>query len=184
MRRFLLPGLIAAAAIALLALLTFGVSNQKPSTSIDARVARGSFPTMPDARLALPELGSNARESLASFRGKVVVLNLFASWCDPCQTEAPILAAEQKTLAAHGGTVVGVTYLDDPVHVAAFVHRYHITFPVLRDPTGQLAGALGVNGVPATFVINRSGRIQALRRYQLTGSWLHQTVSSILAGQA
>ena len=110
MRRFILPGLIAAAAVALLALLTFGVSKQSDTSSIDAQVAHGTFPMAPDASHLLPVLGSTTQsKSLADFHGKVVVLNVFASWCDPCAAEAPILAKEQHALAKRGATpaVVG-----------------------------------------------------------------------------
>ncbi|MGH2876729.1 MAG: TlpA family protein disulfide reductase [Solirubrobacteraceae bacterium] len=181
MRRFLVPGVIVAAAVAVLALLTFGVSHNPDSTSIDSQVAAGHFPPAPNAHQALPVLGSSARRSLAAFRGKVVVLNMFASWCDPCKTEAPLLAAEQPILARHDATLVGITYLDDPDSSTQFARRYHLTYPVLRDVNGDLARALGVNGVPETFVINRSGRIQALNRNPVTKQWLRQTLPPILS---
>jgi cytochrome c biogenesis protein CcmG/thiol:disulfide interchange protein DsbE len=181
MRRFVLPGLIVTAAAALLALLTFGVANQKTTSSIDARVAKGSFPAAPNAKLALPVLGSDRRESLADFKGKVVVLNVFASWCDPCKAEAPILADAQRRLRQQGGTILGVTYLDNSVASAQFVRQQHITYPVLRDVNGNFVRSFGTTGVPETFVINRQGKIQALRRYQLNNTWLSQTLPRILA---
>src|SRR5437899_518688 len=113
MRRFVLPGLIAAAALALLALLTFGVSHQTDTSSIDAQVAHGKYPAAPDSHVSLPVLGRGTKATLADFRGKIVVLNVFASWCEPCQAEAPLLAAEQRKLARHGATLLGVTYLDN-----------------------------------------------------------------------
>jgi cytochrome c biogenesis protein CcmG/thiol:disulfide interchange protein DsbE len=181
MRRFLLPGLVVAAAIALLALLTFGVADQNPTSSIDARVARGAFPPAPNANLALPVLGTGRKESLADFRGKVVVLNVFASWCDPCRAEAPILADAERKLLGHDATIVGVTYLDNSVSSEQFVRQEHITYPVLRDVSGNFVRSFGTTGVPETFVINRQGRIQALRRYQLNNTWLSQTLPRILA---
>jgi cytochrome c biogenesis protein CcmG/thiol:disulfide interchange protein DsbE len=182
MRRFLIPGLVVAAAVGLLALLTFGVSSQKLTSSIDAQVARGTFPPAPDSHLALPVLGSLRRESLADFRGKVVVVNVFASWCDPCLQEAPILAHEQRMLTKHGATIVGVTYLDNSTASEQFVKQQHIIYPVLRDVSGDLVRSFGTTGVPETFIINREGEIQALRRYQLVGySWLDSTLSKILA---
>lgn len=184
MRRFVLPGLIVAAAAALLALLTFGVAHQKTTSSIDARVAKGTFPAVPNAKLALPVLGSDRKESLADFRGKVVVLNVFASWCDPCKAEAPILADAERRLRKSNATIVGVTYLDNSVASEEFVRQQHIDYPVLRDVSGNFVRSFGTTGVPETFVINRQGKIQALRRYQLNTTWLQQTLPRILAEPA
>jgi cytochrome c biogenesis protein CcmG, thiol:disulfide interchange protein DsbE len=184
MRRFILPGLIAAAAVALLALLTFGVSNKSDTSSIDSQVAHGQFPGAPNARQALPLLGKSGKASLADFRGKVVVLNVFASWCDPCKAEAPVLAREQSILAKHNATLVGVTYEDLSSASEQFARRYHLAYPVLRDVTGDFVRSFGTTGVPETFVINRKGQIQALQRFPVTTQWLNETLPRILAEKA
>jgi cytochrome c biogenesis protein CcmG, thiol:disulfide interchange protein DsbE len=181
MRRFVLPGLIVVAAVALLALLAFGISNQGDTSSIDAQVATGHFPVAPKAHVALPVLGSSATRSLADFRGKVVVLNVFASWCDPCASEAPVLAREQHLLAKRDATLVGVTYLDNSNGSEQFARRYHITYPILRDVSGSFVRSFGTTGVPETFVINRVGRIQALQRFPVDQQWLNRTLTPILA---
>jgi cytochrome c biogenesis protein CcmG/thiol:disulfide interchange protein DsbE len=180
MRRLVIPGVIVAAAIGLLALLAFGVSAQGTNTSLDNALARGLKPASPNAHMALPVLGSAASESLADFRGKIVVLNVFASWCAPCQAEAPILDREQRMLARHNGTILGVTYKDNTGDSEAFVRREHISYPVLRDVTGNFTAPWGVTGVPETFVIDRRGRVVALRRYQLAGNWLSKTLAPLL----
>jgi cytochrome c biogenesis protein CcmG/thiol:disulfide interchange protein DsbE len=179
-RRFLIPGIVVAVVVALLVLLAFGVSSQKTNSSIDAAVARGAFPVAPNNTVALPNLGTAGTTSLASLHGKVVVLNVFASWCGPCVAEAQVLEREQHRIAGHNATILGVTYLDNTNDSEAFVRRQHVTYPVVRDVNGTFLRSWGVDGVPETFVINRQGKVVALRRYQLAGNWLQQTVARVL----
>src|ERR1700730_17856958 len=104
MRRFLLPGLVVAAAVALLALLVFGVADQGTDSSIDAAVAHGRRPAAPEAKRALPVLAATGTERLADLRGKVVVVNVFASWCAPCKAEAAVLEQAQHQIAGRNAT--------------------------------------------------------------------------------
>ncbi len=180
MRRYALPVLVLGAAVALLALLTFGVANQGSDTSLDSAIAHGRRPTAPDSSLALPVLGSTQKESIASFRGKVVVLNVFASWCEPCKAEAPVLEHAQRMLAGHNATVLGVTYLDNSNDSQSFVRQQHINYPVIRDVDGNLVRSFGSTGVPETFVIDRQGHVAAIRRFQLDDKWLAQTLPKIV----
>ncbi len=181
MRRIAIPAVAVAAAVGLLALLAFGVAHQGTSSSIDAKVARGDYPMAPGARTKLPVLGSSGFESLAKLRGKVVVLNVFASWCPPCVAEAPLLEQEQRALVKHNATVLGVTYLDNASDSEQFVRQHGITYPVVRDVNGNFVKGFGASGIPETYVINRQGRIVALLRSQLPGDWLKQTMTRILA---
>jgi cytochrome c biogenesis protein CcmG/thiol:disulfide interchange protein DsbE len=181
MRRYLLPGLVVVAASALIGLLAFGVARQGTDTSIDAAVAKGQRPPAPSQQVALPMLGAPGTKSLKDLRGKVVVMNVFASWCDPCKAEAPVLEQAQRELARHNGTVLGVTYLDNSSDSAQFVRQEHITYPVIRDVSSNFVRSFGTTGVPETFVIDRQGRIAALRRYQLDAKWLQATLPKLLA---
>jgi cytochrome c biogenesis protein CcmG, thiol:disulfide interchange protein DsbE len=184
MRRLVVPGLVIVAAAALLALLGFGVAHQGSDSSIDAAVRNGHLPMAPSANVALPVLGATGTEKLANLRGKVVVLNVFASWCDPCKAEAPILEQEQRTLQGQNATILGVTYLDNSSDSEKFVRQQHISYPVVRDVSGNFVRSFGTTGVPETFVINRQGKIAALRRFQIDGKWLSQTLPAILAQKA
>lgn len=183
MRRYAVPGVITAAVVALLALLAFGVAGSGAKNALASQVRAGHQPPEPDAHTPLEVLGGNGRtETLASLRGKVVMINFFAGWCDACQQEVSIIRAAQRKLEAHGGTVLGVTYQDSNSDARSYLSHYGLTYPALRDPNGTLAQAYGVTGVPETFIINRQGRVEAARTYQLSPSspWLDDALDRAL----
>ena len=103
MRRYLVPSVVSAVVVALLAVLAFGVSVNGAGNALAARVARGQRPPAPNDTVRLQLLGSSRRESLSQLRGKVVMLNVFAGWCVACQDETPLLRRAQRLLLAHGG---------------------------------------------------------------------------------
>ncbi|HWF36219.1 MAG TPA: TlpA disulfide reductase family protein [Solirubrobacteraceae bacterium] len=181
MRRFAVPGLVAVVAIGVLALLVFGVARNGTNKSLDGQLANGIHPIDPSAHLALPLLGSTTNEELAALRGKVVVLNVFASWCPPCAAEAPVLEQTQQRIAGRNATVVGVTYQDASPDTERFVRAHGITYPVLRDVGTTFTQDWGTAGVPETYIINRQGRVAAIRRYQVSRTWLDQTLAPLLA---
>lgn len=184
MRRFGLPGVISLVVVALLAVLAFGVANSGPSNALAARVSRGQTPPAPNASMKLRLLGSARRVDLADLRGKVLMVNVFAGWCDACQVEAPILKHAASVLQAHGGELVGVTYQDSSSDASSYLQRYGLHFPVLLDPGDNFVAPYGVNGVPETFFISRTGKVVAARTDQLTSSWVNGTLSRLLATRA
>lgn len=181
MRRLAVPGLVAALAIGLVALLIFGVLQTTDESSLDQAVANGELPRAEDASLTLLD-GSGTR-SIADHSGNVVVVNFFASWCGPCDEEAPVLERTQQLLEDSGGTVLGVAVDDARGDTQKFVDRHGITFPVVRDVDRSLARKYGLKGLPETFVIDREGRVVAMQRNQITQRWVDEKVAPLLSGQ-
>jgi cytochrome c biogenesis protein CcmG, thiol:disulfide interchange protein DsbE len=176
-RRRLLPILASVAGVCLIALLLYGVSAQSSNRTLDELLARGEHPLAPDATRTLPVLGASGRSTVASLKGKVVVLNFWASWCEPCQIEAPMLEHAQARLERHGATVLGVTYQDASPDSESFVRRYHLTYPNVRDSTGEFARSYGTRQVPESFIINRQGRIVAIARGQIEQAFVNRAIA-------
>jgi cytochrome c biogenesis protein CcmG, thiol:disulfide interchange protein DsbE len=159
---------------ALFALLLYGVLQGEDETGIDEALADGRRPSAP--ALTLPNLSAPGKGSLDDYRGKVVVLNFWASWCAPCRDEAPLLERWHKRIRAQGGTVLGVDALDATDDAREFVRRFGITYPNIRDVSGERLKPFGIAAYPETFVIDRRGRIAALVRGPVTERFLEQEI--------
>jgi thiol-disulfide isomerase/thioredoxin len=131
-------------------------------------VARNLTRVPPDQRKELPTvsgpaLGGNRTISTQDYRGKVVVINVWGSWCPPCRKEAPDLQAasvETKNVAQF----IGITSKDyDPAPAEAFVRSFKITYPSIYDPTGKVllafSGELPPSAIPSTMIIDQQGRL-------------------------
>jgi cytochrome c biogenesis protein CcmG/thiol:disulfide interchange protein DsbE len=167
---------------ALVGLLGYGVASEHKDTSIDDAAAKGQRSPAPSDSLSL--LVGGGKRSLADYRGKVVVLNFWASWCPPCVDELPLLERTQRGIERRGGTVLGVNTKDIQEDALAFVHRFHLTYPSLRDRDGAYADRYASTGFPETFVIDRKGRIAAVRRGPVDQRWLDETLPPLLAERA
>jgi cytochrome c biogenesis protein CcmG/thiol:disulfide interchange protein DsbE len=177
MKRPVIPILASFAGLALLALLVYGVTHQAASRTLDEAVAQRQWPAAPDAHRALPALNGSSGQTLAGYDGKVVILNFWASWCEPCEAEAPQLERTQRQLQRLRGTVLGVTYRDASPDSLRFVRRFGLSYPNLRDPGGDFAHAYGTDELPESFVIDRQGRIVAISRGEVTEGFLQRAVA-------
>lgn len=174
-KRALTPLLSALGALALVGLLIYGVTRTDGGDAIEQSIADGKPPAISTA--SLPALSGGRPISLRDLRGKVVVVNVFGSWCAPCRDEAPLLARSQAGLVRRGATLLGVTWKDTTDKARGFVREFHLGYPVVRDVDGSFARTLGVLGVPETFVVDRRGRIVAVSRLPLDQASLQRAVA-------
>jgi cytochrome c biogenesis protein CcmG/thiol:disulfide interchange protein DsbE len=171
-----------AGVIALVALLAYGLASKGSSTNIDAQLADGKRPAAPD--ISLQRLDGGPDVKLSSYRGKVVVLNFWASWCTPCRTETPLLQRWHKRMSDRGGTVVGVDVLDVESDARAFVREFELTYPQLRDGDGSYLGTFDVVQYPETIVLDRRGRIAAAARGTVDDEFFTDEVVPLLEEEA
>ena len=181
MRRLLAPVPVAVigVVIALVALLAYGLASNEPDRGIEEALEQGERQPAPE--LELPRLSGNGVRSLEDYRGQVVVLNFWASWCEPCREESPLLQRWHERISADGaGTVLGIDILDASQDARDFAREYRLTYPMLRDGDGSSLDDWGVVAYPETFVIDRRGRIAASRRGPVDGAFLRNEVLPLL----
>jgi cytochrome c biogenesis protein CcmG/thiol:disulfide interchange protein DsbE len=174
---------VTVAAALLVGLLAYGLTTTGTDTTLDQAVARGERPA-PPVSSALPVLGGGGSRSLADFKGKVVLVNVWASWCPPCVDELPLIEQAHKTLSKQGGTVLGIDVKENSGAALEAVDQFGLSYPVLRDRDGSFVRKWGQTGYPETYVLDRSGRVAAVRRLPVTKQWLQQTLPPLLDEQA
>jgi cytochrome c biogenesis protein CcmG/thiol:disulfide interchange protein DsbE len=155
----------------------FAKSLLDNQTSVTALVADGQHPMAPN--FTLDKIASDGTASLSSFRGKVVVLNFWASWCDPCKTEAPALEELSHEYAGRV-TVVGVDSEDTTSDARAFADRYHLTYPLVHAQGSEIYHRWGLTGYPETFIIDASGRVVHHFPGEVTGADVQQQLRPLL----
>jgi cytochrome c biogenesis protein CcmG/thiol:disulfide interchange protein DsbE len=126
-------------------------------------------------------LEGDGRVSLADFRGKAVVLNFWASWCEPCKEEAPMLEEAWRRHRERGLVVLGVNAQDYGDDARDFVERYGLTYPIVHDGPGSSLGRYGLTGFPETWWIDRQGRLVRYVQGEFTQEQLDANVERALS---
>jgi thiol-disulfide isomerase/thioredoxin len=166
-----------------------GTSAGQSTPAGDSRYVAGSgvSEVIKDRRPAPAIKGTTVQGEpldLASFKGKIIVVNFWASWCAPCRAEAPTLQKIAAETKASGVQFVGVDIKDGKDNAAAFQRTYQITYPSLYDQAGQIALSfrdIPPNAVPSTIVIDRQGKIAARAIGGVSYSPLRDIVTKLAA---
>jgi len=120
--------------------------------------------------------------ALSNFKGKPVVLNFWASWCDPCKEEAPLLESTWKQAQSQGKDVIflGIDFQEPGNNGTSFLQQYGITYPAVTDTDGSVAGKYGVTSLPVTIFIQRNGTVVSRVAQQLTSQALASNLQLIM----
>lgn len=171
MKKWIIPLLLVAAFV--YAIVDFVSANDQVQPDEKER-------TMQATDFSLPALEGSER-SLSEEKGKVVIINFWASWCGPCNTEAPHLQAyyeqHQKDVEILG---VNVTSKDKKDAAQKFVDEYELTFPILLDSTGDVSSMYGAFTFPTTIIVNRNGEIEHEIRGPLDEQHLEELLQPLI----
>jgi cytochrome c biogenesis protein CcmG, thiol:disulfide interchange protein DsbE len=162
------------AVCAVVGLLAFGLLSKG-----EAKIAVGE--PVPDREL--PALGGPGSGSIADYRGRWVLVNLWASWCDPCREEAPVLDAFARRYGKRGVTVLGIDVQDNGEDALAFLRRYGVRYPQLRSVGDERSDAFGSTGVPENFLVDTQGRLALIWRGPVDEDFLRSEVVPIVEGK-
>jgi cytochrome c biogenesis protein CcmG/thiol:disulfide interchange protein DsbE len=159
--------------LAVLGLLAYGVISK----------GHGSLQQGDAAPVAeLPALGSTSQTgSVADYKGKWVLINVWASWCDPCRDEAPELERFYREHQADNFEILGVDTKDDDGSAQKFVDEFGLTYPQLHDGSGDYAdNDLKTTGVPENFLVDPDGNVAVAIHGQVTPELLSQQIAPML----
>ena len=164
------------AALAVIGLLAYGLLNK----STEALEPGETVPTTP-----LPKLNGQGNGSVADYRGRWVLVNVWASWCTPCRDESPALERFYREHRNQRFAILGIDSNDLSDDALSFVRKYEITYPQLRDGSGDFSqDELGTTGVPKSFLVGPDGRLVLHRLGPVTTGYLDSNVVPYLTGEA
>jgi cytochrome c biogenesis protein CcmG, thiol:disulfide interchange protein DsbE len=139
----------------LFALLVWKLATENEGAA--SKLGRGGTPPAPVFRL--DRLDRPGEVSLAAYRGRPVVLNFWASWCEPCKQEAPLLESVWRRYRDRGLVVIGLDFNDLRSDARRFARENRMSYPLAYDGHGDTLTDYGVVGAPETFFIDRTGRL-------------------------
>lgn len=175
--RWTIPVVIAVAA--LLGLLTYGVVVESGGNKYENALAAGN--RLPASDRMVRILNTTERAAVTDYKGKVVVLNFWASWCEPCKDEAPAINAAYDKYKDEGLVVLGADVDDLSKAANKFIIENKLTYPILRYTSEWATADYGTKQMPETFVIDRNGNVAALHRGQIDSQWLSEVLPPLLA---
>jgi cytochrome c biogenesis protein CcmG, thiol:disulfide interchange protein DsbE len=167
--RTVLRGTGMALAVGFVALLVYGLTTSAPDRTIDDALSKGEAIAAPGFALA-PLAGRDAPAAwraaardgtveLRELHGRPLVVNFWASWCDPCRAEARVLEAGWREARADGVLFVGVDTQDNREDAGEFISEFGLTFPHVRAPGRETDRRWGVTGLPETYFVDARGRV-------------------------
>jgi peroxiredoxin len=121
------------------------------------------------------------RVQLRNYRGKNILINLWATWCIPCRAEMPDLLAYYRAHRSPDLEILAIDIQDEKDKAQIFVREQGMFFPVMYDPEGQALAVFGADGLPSTFVVDKSGMVRFAWTGQMTPALLEQRVTPWLA---
>jgi thiol-disulfide isomerase/thioredoxin len=159
-------------ALAVIALLGFGLlANEGEDVVVGEPV--------PDA--PVPRLDGEGEGRLADFRGEWVLVNFWASWCEPCRTESPAIEAYSRK-HSDDLTVVGMNTEDLSGDAIEFADEFDLTWAMLRDRDGARKDAFGIFALPESFLVDPEGRLALIRRGPVDEQYLEANVTPLIEG--
>ena len=148
---------VAAVGVVAALLVLLGWKLAQDESEVTSQLSRGGTPTAPE--FTLERLDGKGDVSMASLRGKTVVLNFWASWCGPCKDEMPLLQDGWERWQRKGVVFLGVNAKDFRGDARDFVERYAVTYDNVYDGKGSTLGRYGVAAFPETFFVSPEGKV-------------------------